>query len=528
MIILDSITKWLEVSLHDPTITNPVQIVSNWVDLSSLSFGPMSLTLTISSTSSIILPPPTINYQRQLKFLSINNQDTNTSTITINYNDNGNLIRIIQTPLFSNETLYYIDSEGFYVLDYNGNIKNGIIGPQGFQGLIGPIGSQGFQGYQGLIGLTGFQGPQGFQGNQGWQGIIGLIGNQGIIGPQGFQGYQGLIGPTGFQGNQGFQGIVGPTGFQGNQGFQGLVGPTGFQGAQGNQGFQGLQGIIGPTGFQGPQGWQGLIGLTGFQGSQGFQGFIGPTGFQGLIGPTGFQGPGTGDMILSATQTITGQKTFIAGSLVVSNSSNNPSIVFKTTGSVLMSSPNAGNLEVDSNGIFYYTHASLSRGILPTIQYRSLTSSYTLISQTAAQKIFDTSNSTITVVSSISYFFECEFTIASMSAGNGSFGFSIGGSASFNSISWTSNAMKVASLLTANTMQSTFNTTNSNASIVTSSSNTQFGLAYIRGTIRVNVGGTLIPQVSLGVASPAIIGTNSYFKIFPIGTITASAIGNWL
>ena len=53
-------------------------------------------------------------------------------------------------------------------------------------------------------------------------------------------------------------------------------------------------------------------------------------------------------------------------------------------------------------------------------------------------------------------------------------------------------------------------------------------MAKISGIIKVTVAGTVIPQVSLGVAAAAVVGINSFFKIRPIGT-TATAIyaGNW-
>ena len=101
-------------------------------------------------------------------------------------------------------------------------------------------------------------GPQGVMGPQGYQGVIGLQGpqgNEGVVGPQGLQGVMGLQGNDGLQGVMGLQGEIGP---------QGLMGP---QGLQGNEGPQGPQGLIGPQGLMGPQGLKGDIGPQGPAGS---------------------------------------------------------------------------------------------------------------------------------------------------------------------------------------------------------------------------------------------------------------------
>jgi hypothetical protein len=43
----------------------------------------------------------------------------------------------------------------------------------------------------------------------------------------------------------------------------------------------------------------------------------------------------------------------------------------------------------------------------------------------------------------------------------------------------------------------------------------------------VTVGGTVIPQVSLGVAAAAVVGIGSFFKIRALGGAAVTSIGNW-
>lgn len=83
-----------------------------------------------------------------------------------------------------------------------------------------------------------------------------------------------------------------------------LTGPTGPQGDVGPTGATGPTGPTGPKGDQGDPGAAGPIGLTGPKGDKGDQGDTGPAG------------PGSGDMSLASTQTVTGPKIFNSGTLL--------------------------------------------------------------------------------------------------------------------------------------------------------------------------------------------------------------------
>lgn len=186
----------------------------------------------------------------------------------------------------------------------------------------------------------------------------------------------------------------------------------------------------------------------------------------------------------------------------------------------------AGAGEIGYNGTrFTATAAASSRQVLDAEQFITLTSAYTLTSQTAAQKMFNSpTNGAVTVQGSTAYFFECFFSLTAMSATSGSFGFALGGTATLTSQKWRSEAAKAA-LATASTAQITDNTA-ANTTIVTANTTTT-GHAYIKGKIRVNAGGTIIPQVSLGVAAAAIVGTDSTFRIWAVGSSTVQSEGNW-
>jgi hypothetical protein len=201
---------------------------------------------------------------------------------------------------------------------------------------------------------------------------------------------------------------------------------------------------------------------------------------------------------------------------------------FTLTSGTLATSPVSGDFENDSV-VQYLTPISLERGVIQSKQ--SITQqggTRTLVSQTAAQKMFATpTNGALTVGGSRTYRFECAFSLSSMSATSGSFGFAIGGTATLTSIYWISEASKpAAALTTAAAAVNTVNATASNATLATASTGV-VGFARIRGLIRVNGGGTIIPQISLGVAAAAVVAQDSYFECWPMGTNTVVSVGNW-
>lgn len=181
-----------------------------------------------------------------------------------------------------------------------------------------------------------------------------------------------------------------------------------------------------------------------------------------------------------------------------------------------------GTLEFTSPA-FYLTPATSQRGVALADQFILQQGIYTLTSQTAAQKLFGvTTNGAVTLVAG-TYEFECVFSLSSMSATSGSFGFALGGGATFTQY-WWSIANK-ATLATAANGQVTFNTA-ANTAIATASTAT-VAFARCTGVLVVATGGTVIPQVSLGIAAAAVVGIGSYFKIRALGDGAVTSIGNW-
>ena len=191
-------------------------------------------------------------------------------------------------------------------------------------------------------------------------------------------------------------------------------------------------------------------------------------------------------------------------------------------GGALMTTAASKGMETDTNCL-YYSMAASTRGVVIAHQFQILTTLHTLANQTAAQALLNaTTNGAVTLPTG-TFEFECLFSLTSMSSTSGSFGFALGGSATFTQ-AWQAIADKGV-LATASSPQQTFNTA-ANTSLATAGTGTT-GECMIKGIITVTGAGTVIPQVSLTTAAAAVVGVGSYFKIAPLGSSSVTNVGNW-
>jgi len=182
-----------------------------------------------------------------------------------------------------------------------------------------------------------------------------------------------------------------------------------------------------------------------------------------------------------------------------------------------------GVVEYDGT-VFYATPTASQRGVIMAEQIILLQAAYTLTSQTAAQKLFNTPASGQVTLSVGTYEFECFYSLSSLSSTSGSFGFALGGTATFTQF-FQSLAIRNGTVSSPTAPNTTYNiAANTN---ISGNSTATTGYANISGIINVSVTGTIIPQVSLGIAAAAVVGIGSYFRIRPIGSTTVTSVGNW-
>lgn len=192
----------------------------------------------------------------------------------------------------------------------------------------------------------------------------------------------------------------------------------------------------------------------------------------------------------------------------------------KFTAGTNLSITEGGTLEYDGTNIFYTSANNEGRSVIQAEQFIALNSAYTLTSSAGTlQKLFNVpANGAYNAVVG-TYFFECSFSLSSMSTLSGTFSFGFLGtgtatiSASFNSIS----AKATAGSATAfNNIAN--NIAKGSGTILTTNSTKTSGRSYINGIIRVTVAGTIIPAVSTSIAANAIVQSGSYFRIVPVSS----------
>ncbi len=95
-----------------------------------------------------------------------------------------------------------------------------------------------------------------------------------------------------------------------------------------------------------------------------------------------------------------------------------------------LTTPAAGAIEYDG-AVFYGSVAANERGVLAAEQIEVLSSPYTLTATTSPQKMLNaTANGAITLAAG-TYEFEAFFALTNLSSTSGTFGFALGGTATF-------------------------------------------------------------------------------------------------
>lgn len=130
--ILDTTTRSLEVDLTGSVATSQLPFVASYVDINQSTFAMSAASTntgaTNNTTAVTLVAVPGATTSRQLKYLSIKNSDTAAVELWVQVNDNGTLREIWKGTLAVGDTLVYIDSAGYSVINSSGQIKSGATG----------------------------------------------------------------------------------------------------------------------------------------------------------------------------------------------------------------------------------------------------------------------------------------------------------------------------------------------------------------------------------------------------------------
>jgi hypothetical protein len=148
-------------------------------------------------------------------------------------------------------------------------------------------------------------------------------------------------------------------------------------------------------------------------------------------------------------------------------------------------------------------------------------------SSTSAQNLFSAASDALTVTAATTYLFEAMLDIATGSTSHTkAFGF--GGTATFTSVKYLSTLFSGAANAIA-TASSHLDVAAATATVLNAASTDVTAKVFLRGILRINAGGTIIPQItfSAGPGGTCELKANSFFRAMPIGLNTAEYIGDW-
>ena len=239
----------------------------------------------------------------------------------------------------------------------------------------------------------------------------------------------------------------------------------------------------------------------------------------------GFYAAGTANNVLRGNTYFGNTATPTAKIHVAAGTATAGTAPLKFTAGTNLTTAEAGAMEYDGK-VPYFSGEASQPGVVNASQFVILTSDYTTPAGTAnvlKQAFNATTNGTLTLTTG-TYLFKCLLAISAMSSTAGTLAFGFGGTVSAR-FRYVANANKIA-VGTGGAPNTTFANVMT-ATVLTASNTTTTGYALIEGSIAVVVGGTLIPSIALSVAAACVVATGSYFILTPIGSSTATTVGNW-
>lgn len=162
-----------------------------------------------------------------------------------------------------------------------------------------------------------------------------------------------------------------------------------------------------------------------------------------------------------------------------------------------------------------------------------LSADYTMTDTATAQQCFNaTAAGALTVSALTTYEFEAVYLITNNGTTSHTWSTLFAGTATFTSLAYTVDAYHAAG--NALTALSSIYSTVSTATVVTGASTdaAENVAIKLKGFVRINGAGTIIPQIKLSAQTNAGAATikmlaNSFFRCWPVGSNTVTTVGAW-
>jgi hypothetical protein len=215
------------------------------------------------------------------------------------------------------------------------------------------------------------------------------------------------------------------------------------------------------------------------------------------------------------------------------NSASSVSIADPVTSLALLSatldaSPAVGREEYDGLA-FYQTPVALGRGVSPSVYFTSNVADFTMANSSSAQSPFEAARDVLTLTGATTYEMEGQVTITGMggTTRTTALEFDAGG-ATLTSIYYEA-TIATGAANTVSTVFNSFTAVAATAQVLNATVTTAAMTIRWKGLVRVNAGGTFIPQIKFSADPTGTIlcKKDSYFKIWAIGSNTVGSVGNW-
>lgn len=199
----------------------------------------------------------------------------------------------------------------------------------------------------------------------------------------------------------------------------------------------------------------------------------------------------------------------------------------KLTAGTLLTTPEAGALELDAN-CFYGTTDAGNRGYIPVKHFIRCNATRTLPNDSNLNAIFNSPANGRLTLETGTYLFEAVIGIKSMSATSGNAAVDVLGAGTATIDDWLYAAIgKDGTLISVAAVLGTMPVIkNTPASMFTAGTGAEMWFT-LKGTFTVTVAGTLIPSIDQVTGAAAVVAIGSYFSCERIGDTGVVSVGQW-
>jgi len=210
--------------------------------------------------------------------------------------------------------------------------------------------------------------------------------------------------------------------------------------------------------------------------------------------------------------------------------SKSPSLETLTlVSTALVGSGSAGAEEYDGK-VFYQTSVASSRQVTQTMQFVTVQGSDVSLSNssTSAQNIFASGGDVLSLAASTTYQFDAQLFVGTGSTPHTT-ALALSASSAFTSILYQSQLWKTNTGSVGLVTPYILDVSSSSSTVLNSSSTSNLTTIVVRGLLRTNLASTMTPQITFdaGPGGTCAVKTESFFRIWPLGTNTVTAVGNW-